>query len=129
MKETLVKGFAIATLALGAWAQSVNTVVPSSPNVLFEPFGAAVDDHQNIYLTDGATHSIYRYIVSTGELRLLTGTPGEAGSLNGTLKQAHFSDPKDLLFARNGLVVADQQNDAIRFIDLATVQVSTLAGA
>jgi hypothetical protein len=129
MKQMLVKGFAIATLALGAWAQSVNTVLPSRPGVLTEPFGVAVDDHQNIYLSDGPTHSIYRFVVSTGELRLLTGTPGEAGSLDGTLKQAHFSDPKDILFARNGLVVADQQNRVIRFINLTSGQVSTLAGA
>ena len=52
----------------------------------------------------------------------------EAGFADGNDRQSRFSAPQGLAFSENGLFVADTNNHAIRFIDLTTQQVRTVAG-
>jgi thiol-disulfide isomerase/thioredoxin len=52
----------------------------------------------------------------------------EAGFADGDDGESRFSSPRGLAFSENGLFVADTNNHAIRFIDLATRQVRTVAG-
>ena len=52
----------------------------------------------------------------------------KAGFVNGGAKAARFSSPQGLAFGAGGLFVADTGNHAIRYLDLATDQVMTVAG-
>jgi thiol-disulfide isomerase/thioredoxin len=52
----------------------------------------------------------------------------EAGFADGDGSDSRFSSPRGLAFSENGLFVADTNNHAIRFIDLVTRQVRTVAG-
>ncbi len=52
----------------------------------------------------------------------------DAGFVDGDNSESRFSSPRGLAFSENGLFVADTNNHAIRFIDLATRQVRTVAG-
>lgn len=132
MKQFLVKSLLVVSTALPALAQSVNTVIQPNPHLLAEPFGVAVDpDKGNIYLSDSANHAIYKFSTSGG-LKLLAGSglPDVFGPDDGTsLSDALFYSPQDILFLNGGLYVADQGNYAVRFINLTSGVVSTVAGS
>lgn len=53
---------------------------------------------------------------------------GEAGLKDGPAGQAQFNGPRGLALAAGKLYVADTENHAIRFIDLESGEVKTLAG-
>ena len=52
----------------------------------------------------------------------------EAGLRDGNARKVRFSSPQGLVFADHGLYVADTGNHAIRYIELSTGQVKTIAG-
>ena len=125
--------FTLGLLALGLWAinlaaQSVNTVIAPELSVFSTPAGAAVDAAENIYVTDADLHRIVQFTASNGILKTLTGTGGQFGSANGPLASAQFYAPRGIVYARGGLFVADSGNHTIRFINLSTKTVSTVAG-
>ncbi|MEW5849549.1 MAG: hypothetical protein AB2A00_12095 [Myxococcota bacterium] len=66
-----------------------------------------------------------------GVVSTLAGNPGMRGGQDGVGEAATFNGISDLALARNGrtLYVADQFNQAIRVVDVATREVTTLAGA
>lgn len=127
MKKRIAWAMVLLGLCAGvAHAQSITTLVT---NTLNEPYAVAVDQGgDSVYITDSANHRIARYRVQSGELTTFAGKNGEFGANDGTLASAHFFDPKGMVFARGGLVVADSGNHAIRFIDLTNKTVITLAG-
>ena len=67
--------------------------------------------------------------VTTGEATAVAGMPGVSGQSDGTGAKAQFNGPTGIRADGMGhLYVADEQNHAIREIDLATGRVSTIAG-
>ena len=67
--------------------------------------------------------------LATQEVTLVAGTSGLSGSKDGVGAAATFFGPAGLALDGNGhLFVADNDNELIRQIDLATGQVTTLAG-
>ena len=54
--------------------------------------GIAVDSAGNVYVTDGSYYTI-RKITPAGVVTTLAGTPGVAGSANGTGSAAQFYNP------------------------------------
>jgi len=52
----------------------------------------------------------------------------ESGYKNGTADKARFLSPQGLAFSKNGLYVADTGNHSIRYIDIKTGNVKTVAG-
>ncbi len=76
------------------------------------------------YVTDRETQAIY--VRFGDDLQLLTG--GEAGYTDGSLAKATFADPRGIVPFKDGLLVADCGNHALRYIDLAKNRVYTYAG-
>ena len=90
--------------------------------------GIAVDKSGNVYVTDGSYNTV-RKITRTGVVTTLAGTPGAAGSTDGTGSAARFHFPFGIAVDGTGnLYVSDQSNHTIRKITPAGV-VTTLAGA
>ncbi|HYH15569.1 MAG TPA: hypothetical protein VD794_10125, partial [Flavisolibacter sp.] len=92
------------------------------------PAGLAVDNANNIYVTDAANHLI-RKIAPTGEVTTVAGKAGVTGAANGKGTAATFNWPSGIAVDEAGtLYVADEANHMIRKVSPAG-DVSTLAGA
>ncbi|NBV22400.1 MAG: hypothetical protein EBS05_10855 [Proteobacteria bacterium] len=92
------------------------------------PSGVAVDTTGNVYVGDYGNHTI-RKVTTGGVVTTLAGTPGVAGSVDGTGAAALFNGPAGLAVDASGNVyVADSSNCTIRKITPAGV-VTTLAGS
>ncbi len=91
--------------------------------------GIAADPTGTVYVTDYSA-CVVRKITPGGDVSTFAGTPGSAGSANGTGAAAAFSYPEGIaVSATTGLVyVADSGNHTVRTITQAGV-VATLAGA
>lgn len=76
------------------------------------------------YVTDRETQAIF--VRFGDDLQLLTG--GEAGYTDGSLAKATFADPRGIVPFKDGLLVADRGNHALRYVDLAKNRVYTYAG-
>lgn len=93
------------------------------------PTDVAIDAAGNLYVTDFSNHTI-RQITPAGEVTTLAGQAGAAGSADGTGSAARFANPRGLCVDAAGanLYVADQFNQTIRQVVIATRAVTTLAG-
>ena len=94
------------------------------------PTGIAISsDGKFLYVTDTGNHRIRRVRVSDGQTTLIAGS-GAAGFTNGVGSAAKFNSPYSVTIDAAGdfLYVADKGNHAIRKIDLATREVTTLTG-
>jgi hypothetical protein len=95
---------------------------------LYDPQNLAVDRSGNIYVADGMG-DVVRKITSSGAVTTLAGTPGNAGSADGTGSAAMFNDPTGINVDGSGNVyVADYGNDTVRKIAPGGV-VTTIAGS
>ena len=91
------------------------------------PEDVAVDANGNLYVMDTESNTI-RKITSAGVVTTLAGSPGQAGSADGTGAAASFNYPGCIAIDVNGnLYVADTGNSTIRKVTSAGV-VTTLAG-
>ena len=118
----------------GAVATLAGTAVQGGDNgtggaaQFFYPQGAAVDIAGNLYVADSYNHVI-RKITPGGAVTTLAGSPGTAGSTDGTGDAALFNCPSGVAVDGTGNVyVGDTHNDTIRKITPAGV-VTTLAGS
>lgn len=91
------------------------------------PTDVAVDDNGVLYVADNANHKI-RKITQDGVVSTVAG--GVAGFSDGDVAMALFKNPSGITVDVEGNVyVADRLNHRIRRIDIASGQVSTVAGA
>ncbi len=93
------------------------------------PCGIAVNSEYsaNAYVADSGNDTI-RVVTPTGVVTTIAGTPGIAGSADGTGNAALFNDPSAVALDHLGnLYVADTGNHTVRKIDPAGT-VTTLAG-
>jgi hypothetical protein len=92
------------------------------------PSGVAVDSDGNVYVADAGNKTI-RQVTSAGVVTTLAGSPGQAGSADGTNSLARFGYPFGVAVdATSNLYVADLENFTIRQVTSAGV-VTTLAGS
>jgi PKD repeat protein len=92
----------------------------------FFPDGLAADSSGNVFVADTGNNTIRIMVVATGEVTTLAGGGGNA---DGVGSAAQFSQPAGVAADGSGnLYVADDENNMIRKIDLATREVTTLAG-
>ena len=99
------------------------------------PDGVAVDEAWNVYVADTGNNTI-RKITTDQIVTTLAGSPGSAGSADGTGSTALFNTPKAVAVDGAGNVyVADSGNDTIRKITPTVTNgvtawvVTTLAGS
>ena len=96
---------------------------------LREPFGVAFDAAGNTYVVEMAGHRV-TMLDAAGRPSVLAGT-GEKGYAGdgGPAAEARFNGPHHLLLGPDGaLYVADTWNYVVRRIDLATREITTVAG-
>jgi DNA-binding beta-propeller fold protein YncE len=93
-----------------------------------QPIAVAVDKTGSVYVADRDNHVI-RAIDPSGKVLVVAGT-GTKGFANGPASSAQFNEPYGVALSpdERTLYVADYLNHAIRAIDLAGRQVTTLAG-
>ena len=112
-------------------AGAVSTIANGFNN----PWGITIDNAatQNLYVTDIGTHSIKKLTNTAGTWNVstfagsLTGASGLPTNATGTA--ALFNTPAGITTDNTNLYVADNGNNAIRQIVLATKAVTVLAGA
>lgn len=107
----------------------VVTTPMTSNYTLFYLEGIAVAADGTIYVIDQGNSTVVR-VDSDGNATIFAGTRQHQGSADGVGINASFSAPDGLVLDASGstLYVADSGNGTIRKIDVATAQVSTLAG-
>jgi sugar lactone lactonase YvrE len=91
------------------------------------PFGLTGDGVGNLYVADTGGHTVRRIDLATGDVTTLAGQAGQTGSVDGVGAAARFNFPNGLAGDGAGhLYVADEGDNTIRRIDLATREVTTL---
>jgi sugar lactone lactonase YvrE len=116
---------------------SVLATIALSDAVTGNPFnlgggeGLAYDGTASaLYAADSWQHAIRKIDLATGKVSLVAGNPGTAGSMDGTGNQASFHGPQGVaLDGAGNLYVADQSNNLVRKVVVATGVVTTVAGA
>jgi|GEM_PF-1836454 len=91
------------------------------------PTSLAFDPSGNLYVADGALHTIQK-INTSAQVSVLAGTAQASGSADGTGSAARFNEPKGLTFGGSSVYVSDTSNSLIRTIT-ASGTVATLAGS
>ncbi|MFA6016003.1 MAG: IPT/TIG domain-containing protein [Gallionellaceae bacterium] len=92
------------------------------------PFGLTTDG-TNVYVADMGNNRIRQISLATGDVTTLAGSGvlGYADAVVGT--DAKFNQPAGITTANGKLYVADSGNHKIRQIDIATGEVTTVAGS
>jgi hypothetical protein len=85
-------------------------------------------DGTNLYIVDSAAMTIRKANATTREVTTIAGTPGTRDSVDGTGASAHFVSPVGITGDANNLYVTEAAADTVRKIQVATSQVTTLAG-
>ncbi len=122
----VTSGGVVTTLA-GLAGSSGNTDGAGSAARFDKPDGVAVDGAGNVYVADGANHTI-RKVTSSGVVTTLAGLAGSSGSADGPGSAARFYVPAGLaLDSAGNLFVADYSNHTIRKVTPGGI-VTTVAG-
>jgi streptogramin lyase len=96
----------------------------------FAPEGLAADGAGNLFVADAENQTIRKIALATADVVTIAGAARMQGSQDGTGSQARFGYPRGIVADGAGnLFVSDLRNDDIRMINIATRQVSRLAGA
>jgi len=116
----IAPGGVVTTIA-GQAGVSGNTDGTGSAARFFGPRALAVDAAGVVYITDSFNHTI-RKMTSAGVVTTIAGTPGSAGSQDGTGAAARFNSPQGIAVDSAGtLYVADTNNHIIRSITSGNV--------
>jgi len=118
---------AVVTTLAGTAGQSGSNDGSGSAASFNGPTGVAVDGSGNLYVADFFNDTI-RKISPGGVVTTLAGSPGQAGSADGSGSAARFHSPFSVAVDGSGnIYAADFGNDTIREITASGV-VTTLAG-
>lgn len=97
-------------------AKGVTSTVAIKHEGLFRPADVALGPDGSLYIADAGGHTIRR-LSSKGVLTVVAGSPGHAGSADGTGTAARFSSPRGLAVHPSGeIFVADSGNRVLRKI-------------
>ena len=96
------------------------------------PQGGALNaDGTLAYIADTVNHTIRRVDMQTGAVTTLAGLAGVSGSVDGVGGAARFNRPGFLALSTDEtyLLISDTWNHTVRRLNLATLQVATVAGS
>ncbi len=96
-----------------------------APSMLAAPGKIAASD-QHVAISDTLHHRVI-LLDHAGKIQQVFGGK-EAGHKDGTAELARFDSPQGLAISKQGIYLADTGNHLLRYIDLNTFKVSTLAG-
>ena len=93
------------------------------------PSAVAVDRAGNLYIADTMNHRVRRVDATTGVITTVVGT-GQArySGDGGPATLAAINEPTGLAVNDDALYIADQSNNRVRRVDLATGVITTVAG-
>jgi len=96
----------------------------------YTPTGLYFDGAGNLFVTDKFNNTIRKIVLATAAVTTVAGSPLRIGSDDGIGAGARFNRPSGITGdGASNLFVADERNNTIRKIDLATGAVTTLAGS
>jgi len=127
IREIVISTGTVSTLA-GSPTVTGSADGTGSAALFSLPYGITTDG-TNLYVADTGNSTIRKIVISTGTVSTLAGSPTVTGSTDGTGAAASFYHPAGITVFGTTLYVADTGNSTIREINLATGQVSTLAGS
>ncbi len=90
--------------------------------------GDITTDGVFLYVADTGNHAIRKVNISTGAVETIAGTRGSNGLVDSINGPPLFNSPEGIAWHDGILYVADRENHLIRKVDLATGEVSFLAG-
>jgi trimeric autotransporter adhesin len=108
----------------------ISTVAGNGPPLLtfFQPHGLAVDQHDNVYLSD-LFHRVLKIDGATGAFSAVAGSVAGFSGDGGPARDAQLHDPWRLsVDAAGHLYISDHGNRRIRKVDAETGVISTVAG-
>jgi serine/threonine-protein kinase len=94
----------------------------------YYPAGLAVDSSGNMYVVDQSNNEIRKIVISSRVVSTIAGN-GAKGSANGIGAAASFNLPTGVAVYGGNLYIADENNNEIRKIVIATGVVTTFAGS
>lgn len=102
---------------------------PACQGRLNFPSAVAVDRFGNLYIADTMNHRVRKVDAATGVIRTVAGT-GQArySGDGGPATLAALNEPTGLAVNDDALYIADQSNNRVRKIELATGVITTFAG-
>jgi sugar lactone lactonase YvrE len=117
----------VSTLAGTAESNGSDDGTGSAARFFF-PTGITTDG-TNLYVTDRNNNTIRQIVISTKVVTTLAGDAADSPDwVDGTGADARFNNPYGITTDGTSLFVADRWNQRIRKIDIATAEVTTLAG-
>jgi sugar lactone lactonase YvrE len=95
-----------------------------------QPWGLCVRG-DSLFVADSLQEAVFRIDIKTGAPTLLAGSNrfGYAGQTNGRGKVARFRTPRGIDCGNDVLFLADRGNGQLRRLDLATSEVTSVAGS
>ncbi|TVR01979.1 MAG: hypothetical protein EA398_08880 [Deltaproteobacteria bacterium] len=99
--------------------------------ILNRPMGLALrSDGSTLYVVEMSHHLVRRIDTQTGEVSTIAGEYGMPGAFDDVGLDAAFDSPTSLVLNEDesALLVVDRGNAAVRRVDLATAEVTTVAG-
>jgi len=90
------------------------------------PEGITTIDGTTLYVADWGSNTIRKIDTTTGAVTTIAGTAGASGLVDGIGTSARFNKPHGITTDGTSLFVSDNFNNAIRVIDLDTLNVTTL---
>ncbi|HEY9899839.1 MAG TPA: NHL repeat-containing protein [Pantanalinema sp.] len=116
IRKIVISTGVVTTLA-GTAGSSGSTNGTGTAAKFNSPKGLALDGTGNLFVTDLASHTLRKIVISTGAVTTLAGTVGSSGSTDGTGSAAKFDTPYGIAADSSGnLYVGDYSNNTIRKI-------------
>lgn len=127
-----IRQIVIATGAVSTLAGTANNTSGSAdgagPAAQFNYPDGITTDGTRLYVADTGNHTIRQIVIATGVVSTIAGSALSPGPIDGIGTGARFSSPEGITTDGTNLYVADNGNNAIRKIVMATGVVTTLAG-
>lgn len=126
IRQIVIATGVVTTLA--GTAGVVGTADGTGAAAEFKGLEDIATDGTNLYVVDTFGRTIRQIVIATGVVTTLAGTVNVQGSADGTGIAASFNFPYGIATDGTNLYIADEGNNTIRKIVIATAVVTTLAG-